>query len=79
MYGIIFIILCSYSSYTIKYLSLQMYAVFLTPPPHTSHTQLKGKVMNKFRQELELKEEMAKKQRELEKVMEQLYAIRRGK
>ncbi len=35
--------------------------------------------MNKFRQELELKEEMAKKQRELEKVMEQLYAIRRGK
>ena len=35
--------------------------------------------MGKFRQELEIQEMIAKKQRELEKAKEQLYKIRRDR
>ena len=40
-------------------------------------TRVKGKVMEGFRQELELKEEIARRQRELQKAEEKLTKIRR--
>ena len=39
--------------------------------------KVKGKVMADFRQELEAQEEIARKQRELQRAMEQLNRIRR--
>ena len=39
--------------------------------------KVSGKVMTGFRQELEIQEEIARRQRELEKAKEQLFKIRR--
>ena len=41
--------------------------------------KVKGKVLDKFRQELEMQEEIARKQRELEQAKEQLTKIRRAR
>ena len=45
--------------------------------PDSFGPRVKGKVMDRFRQELEMQEEIARKQRELERAKEQLTKIRR--
>ena len=42
------------------------------------HVNIGGKVMNKFREELEIAEKIAQKERELEQARQQLTKIRKG-